>query len=192
MSLPITLLAKDALLRVARPRSPIFTEPVGPVMKILSHLRSRWMMGGVLVCRNSSPFSICRHQLRSTLGFITLNRFRYLGVGAWLTGYSNKEGLPTAVGRALIMQKGTPCERRVLTKSQRGPPSYYGPHTLRYAHPEASAVQASKALTSSASPKSSVQSPARCTASPWHWTPRSHRSAQCWGAAGPLASQPPP
>lgn len=46
---PITLLANDALLRVARPKSPIFTDPVGPVMKILSHLRSRWMMGGVRV-----------------------------------------------------------------------------------------------------------------------------------------------
>lgn len=81
MGLPITLLANDALLRVARPKSPIFTDPVGPVMKMLSHLRSRWMMGGVLVCRNSRPFRICRHQLRSTLGFITLNRFRYLGWG---------------------------------------------------------------------------------------------------------------
>lgn len=39
------------------------------------------MMGGVLVCRNSRPFRICRHQLLSTLGFITLNRFRYLGEG---------------------------------------------------------------------------------------------------------------
>lgn len=81
MDSPITLLAKDALLRVARPKSPIFTEPVGPVMKMLSHLRSRWMMGGVLVCRNSRPFRICRHQLLSTLGFITLKRFRYLGEG---------------------------------------------------------------------------------------------------------------
>ena len=85
MGLPITLLANDALLRVARPKSPIFTDPVGPVIKMLSHLRSRWMMGGVLVCRNSRPFRICRHQLRRTLGFITLNRFRYLQVEVWLT-----------------------------------------------------------------------------------------------------------
>lgn len=92
--LPITLLAKDALLRVARPRSPIFTEPVGPVMKMLSHLRSRWMIGGALVCRNSSPFRICRHQLRSTLGFITLNRFRYL----W--GGDGDSSRATRVGRA--------------------------------------------------------------------------------------------
>lgn len=38
--LPMTLLAKEALFNVAKPRSPIFTEPVGPVMKMLSHLRS--------------------------------------------------------------------------------------------------------------------------------------------------------
>lgn len=38
--LPITLLANDALLRVARPKSPIFTDPVGPVIKILSHFKS--------------------------------------------------------------------------------------------------------------------------------------------------------
>lgn len=38
--LPMTLLAKEALFSVAKPRSPIFTEPVGPVMKMLSHLRS--------------------------------------------------------------------------------------------------------------------------------------------------------
>lgn len=37
---PMTLLAKEALFSVAKPRSPIFTEPVGPVMKMLSHLRS--------------------------------------------------------------------------------------------------------------------------------------------------------
>jgi len=37
----MTLLANDERLRVAKPRSPILTEPVGPVMKMLSHLRSR-------------------------------------------------------------------------------------------------------------------------------------------------------
>lgn len=68
-------------MRVAKPRSPILTEPVGPVMKMLSHLRSRWMMGGVRVWRKWRPFRICRHQLRSTLGFITLNLFRYLRAG---------------------------------------------------------------------------------------------------------------
>lgn len=48
-SLPITLLANEVRMRVASPRSPILTEPVGPVMKMLSHLRSRWTIGGVLV-----------------------------------------------------------------------------------------------------------------------------------------------
>lgn len=76
--LPITLLAKEARFRVARPRSPILTDPVGPVMKMLSHFKSLWMMGGVRVCRNCKPFSIWRHQLRSTLIFITLNLFKYL------------------------------------------------------------------------------------------------------------------
>ncbi|TNN45517.1 hypothetical protein EYF80_044301 [Liparis tanakae] len=74
----MTLLAKDALLSVAKPRSPIFTEPVGPVMKMLSHFRSLWMMGGALVCRKWRPLRICRHHERSTLIFITLKRFRYL------------------------------------------------------------------------------------------------------------------
>ena len=74
----MTLLAKEALLSVARPRSPIFTEPVGPVMKMLSHLRSRWMMGGVRVCRKWSPLRICRLQLWSSFSFISLKRFKYL------------------------------------------------------------------------------------------------------------------
>ena len=37
----MTDLAKDLVFKVARPRSPILTHPVVPVMKILSHLRSR-------------------------------------------------------------------------------------------------------------------------------------------------------
>lgn len=74
----MTLLAKEALFRVAKPRSPILTEPVGPVMKMLSHLRSLWMIGGVLVWRKWRPLRICLHQLLRTLGFITLKRFRYL------------------------------------------------------------------------------------------------------------------
>lgn len=75
-SLPITLLAKEVRIRVASPRSPILTEPVGPVIKMLSHLRSRWTIGGVLVWRKWRPFKICLHQLLRTLGFITLKRFR--------------------------------------------------------------------------------------------------------------------
>ncbi len=75
-SLPMTLLAKEVRIRVASPKSPILTEPVGPVMKMLSHLRSRWTIGGVLVWRKWRPFRICLHQLLRTLGFITLKRFR--------------------------------------------------------------------------------------------------------------------
>lgn len=74
----MTLLANDVRIKVASPRSPIFTDPVGPVMKILSHFRSRWIIGGVLVCKNCNPFKICLHQLLKTFGFITLNRFKYL------------------------------------------------------------------------------------------------------------------
>lgn len=93
----MTLLAKDEHLRVARPRSPIFTEPVGPVMKMLSHFRSLWMIGGVLVWRKWRPFRICRHQLLRTLIFITLNRFRYL--------YTQREGI-TTMAVAWIVVKG--------------------------------------------------------------------------------------
>lgn len=78
VNVPITLLAKDVLMSVARPRSPIFTEPVGPVIKMLSHLRSRCTIGGVRVCKKCRPFRICLHQLRNTFGFITLKRLRYL------------------------------------------------------------------------------------------------------------------
>ena len=78
--LPMTLLAKELFLRVARPRSPILTEPDVPVMKMLSHFRSRWMMGGCRVCRKWRPFRIWRHQLRSTRFFTPLNRLRYLMV----------------------------------------------------------------------------------------------------------------
>jgi len=71
---PITLLANDCFLSVARPRSPIFTEPDVPVIKILSHLRSRWMTAGERLCRNKRPFRICRHQFFSMLTLIFLNR----------------------------------------------------------------------------------------------------------------------
>jgi len=75
---PITDLANDLFLRVARPRSPILTLPVVPVMKILSHFRSRCIIGGVLECRKLRPFRICRHHDFKTLGLIFLNLLRYL------------------------------------------------------------------------------------------------------------------
>lgn len=40
IALPMTDLAKLLFLSVARPRSPILTLPVVPVMKMLSHFRS--------------------------------------------------------------------------------------------------------------------------------------------------------
>jgi hypothetical protein len=72
----LTDLAKLRFFNVARPRSPILTKPVVPVMKMLSHLRSRWMMGGDLECRKAKPFSICQHQDFNTLGLIFLKRLR--------------------------------------------------------------------------------------------------------------------
>jgi hypothetical protein len=75
---PMTDLANDRFLRVARPRSPILTLPVVPVMKILSHFRSRCIIGGVLECKKLKPFRICRHQDFRTLGLIFLNLLRYL------------------------------------------------------------------------------------------------------------------
>lgn len=74
----LTDLAKLRFFSVARPRSPIFTEPVVPVMKMLSHFRSRWMIGGERECRNASPFSICLHHDFRTFGLIFLKRRRYL------------------------------------------------------------------------------------------------------------------
>uniref|UniRef100_A0A0A8ZFE5 WNK3 n=1 Tax=Arundo donax TaxID=35708 RepID=A0A0A8ZFE5_ARUDO len=44
----------------ARPRSPILTWPWLPLTKMLSHLRSRWMMPWP--CRYARPSRICRHQ----------------------------------------------------------------------------------------------------------------------------------
>ncbi len=68
----MTVLTSDRF-RVARPRSPIFTRPVVPLMKMLSHLRSLWMMGGVRVCRKYSPRRICLPQLRITFGLMAFN-----------------------------------------------------------------------------------------------------------------------
>lgn len=76
--IPITLLANDLFFKVASPKSPIFTEPVVPVMKMLSHLRSLCITGGVLVCKKYSPFKICLHQFFKTFKFIFFNLLMYL------------------------------------------------------------------------------------------------------------------
>ncbi|KAH9426963.1 hypothetical protein DERP_011632 [Dermatophagoides pteronyssinus] len=46
---PITDFANERFFNVARPRSPIFTDPVVPVINMLSHFKSRCIIGGVLV-----------------------------------------------------------------------------------------------------------------------------------------------
>ena len=51
-NLPSTLCgAVRARSMVAKPRSPILTTPSQPLMKMLSDLRSRWMMEGVWPCK---------------------------------------------------------------------------------------------------------------------------------------------
>lgn len=57
--------------------------------------------------------------------------------------------------------------------------------------PKATPAHSCAVLTSSVSPRSSAPLPARYIACPWRWTPRSRRSARCWGAAGLSASPPP-
>ena len=74
---PMTVETSD-LLRVASPRSPILTSPVVPLMKMLSHLRSRWMMGGVRVWRKWRPLRICRPQLLISRGLMDFSRRMYL------------------------------------------------------------------------------------------------------------------
>lgn len=76
--LPMTLLAKEAFLNVAKPRSPILMSPVVPFMKILSHFKSLCMIAGVRVCRKFKPFKICLHQFFKIFSFTSLNLLRYL------------------------------------------------------------------------------------------------------------------
>jgi hypothetical protein len=52
--------------------------PVEPLTKILSHFRSRCMIGVVRVCKKYKPSRICRHQLFRTFSRTPLNLFRYL------------------------------------------------------------------------------------------------------------------
>ena len=89
---PITLLANDDFFKVASPRSPILTKPVVPLMKMLSHLRSRWMIGGVLVCKKSKPLRICRLQLFRIFSLTPLKRFRYLEKTKWWE-FMSKQGI---------------------------------------------------------------------------------------------------
>lgn len=63
--------------------------------------------------------------------------------------------------------------------------------SCRSSGPKATPAQMRAALTSSVSPRSSAPLPAQYIACPWRWTPRSHRNARCWGAAGLSASPPP-
>ena len=91
---PITDLAKDLFLSVARPRSPILTDPVGPVMKMLSHLRSRWITGGVRVCKKWRPLRIWRHLKHRSVKSTYFQNYRGRG-----------SSLPYAMWYALNLQK---------------------------------------------------------------------------------------
>lgn len=70
----LTDLAKLRFFKVAKPKSPIFTDPVVPVIKILSHFKSLCIIGGERECKNAKPFNICRHQDFNTFGLIFLKR----------------------------------------------------------------------------------------------------------------------
>jgi len=74
----MTDLANDLFFSVANPKSPIFTDPVVPVINMLSHFKSRWIIGGLRECRKLSPFKIWRHHDFRTFGLIFLNRRKYL------------------------------------------------------------------------------------------------------------------
>mmetsp|Transcript_12386 Transcript_12386/g.33789 ORF Transcript_12386/g.33789 Transcript_12386/m.33789 type:complete len:242 (-) Transcript_12386:389-1114(-) len=65
---PMTLIAAlKPARKVAKPRSPILIVPLVPLMKILSDLRSRWIMGGLWPWRYTRPWSICHAQRLSTV-----------------------------------------------------------------------------------------------------------------------------
>jgi hypothetical protein len=63
---------------VASPRSPILMTPLVPFTKMLSHLRSRWMMAGSCACRYTSPCRICHAHRLSTCSSMCLCFLRYL------------------------------------------------------------------------------------------------------------------
>ena len=101
----MTLFAKDDFFSVASPRSPIFTNPVVPLMKILSHFKSLCIIGGVLVCRKCSPFKICRHQLLRIFSRTPLNLLRQLKIRT--TKLRNKllQGtIKTAIAKKILIR----------------------------------------------------------------------------------------
>lgn len=78
-TLPMTLWAARALQRIAAsPKSPILTSPWLPLIKMLSHLRSRWIIGGSWPCRYERPSNICLDQFLSALISTLLCFLRYL------------------------------------------------------------------------------------------------------------------
>ena len=89
---PSTLCAccSPSFIIVDRPRSPILISAVLPLMKMFSHLRSRWMIRDL--CRKASPSSICRHHFLITL---RLTRFALL---MYLRGQQSVSETPSASG----------------------------------------------------------------------------------------------
>ena len=53
------------------------TTPLLPLTKMLSHFRSRWMIGGSCACRYTSPCRICHAQRLSTCSSMRLCFLRY-------------------------------------------------------------------------------------------------------------------
>ena len=54
-------------MSVDNPRSPILISELLPLMKMLSHFKSRWMM--LFSCRYVKPFTICPHHFLTTFRF---------------------------------------------------------------------------------------------------------------------------
>ena len=63
--------------RVLRPKSPIKQSPLLLLMNILSHFKSRWIIGGSWLCKYASPSKIPRHHRLITFKKGLLMRLKY-------------------------------------------------------------------------------------------------------------------
>jgi len=79
IKIPSTDVVMECERKVANPKSPILISPLLLLMKILSHLMSRWMMGcGFCEWRYWIPFRISLHQILIILSLGFLIFFKYL------------------------------------------------------------------------------------------------------------------
>ena len=68
---------KEFVRQVLRPKSPILISPDWRLMKMLSHLISRWIMGGSSSCKYFKPLRMYLHHFLMTLslGFLYFERY---------------------------------------------------------------------------------------------------------------------